>query len=340
LNSLIPILLLLTLGAISTQAQNLVYATDFEEFDVGVGEWLNQDHWLGNDSACVGIDDNIVSGLGKTAYLGFAMPQKRKTVVLRRTPINPQDEEIDSISFRTLLGVQDSTNFRRDVFSFSVYNRLGKPLAGIRFDNRNASYGIWRYDGTTLVPTGVSFLRGEVYDLRFTISYADNTWSALFDGLPLFTDQPFHNSDEHLDFLGVAAEWIVGAETPDQYGNNWLLIGDWQVTTSSPLKDRLVFVQDSITKTIRTAQGLSYSSSSSSSSSSSEQRPKIRWQARANGRYFIESTTSLGGEWQVDGDSGVVKAGHLFELNLDLPTEGNKYYRLRRSSPQVEVIVP
>jgi len=348
---LIFILLATTLGA---YAQNLVYETDFEEFVSGQGAWLESDNWIGNDANCVGIDDNLISGLGKTAYLGFHSPQKRKTVILRQTPIDPQTEGIDSISFRTLMGVQDSTNLKRDIFAFSIYNQAGKPLAGIRFDNRDTSYGIWRFDGANLAATGTTFLRGQVYDLRFTITYANNTWSALFDGLPLFTDQPFNTTGEAMNFLGVAGEWIVTGGAPYQHGDNWLLVADWQITTSSPLKDELTFASMTASRdeevSFATTQQVTLVSSPSSlaltsslsvaSNAKPRKIPKLRWQARANGRYFVETVTDLGGEWNLAGESGLVLAGHRFELNLVAPDEGNRFYRIRRSSlealPQTE----
>lgn len=340
---LILILLATTLGA---YAQNLVYETDFEEFASGQGAWLESGKWIGNDANCVGIDDDLISGLGKTAYLGFHSPQNLKTVILRQTPIDLQAEGIDSISFRTLMGVQDSTNLKRDIFAFSIYNQAGKPLASIRFDNRDTSYGIWRFDGANLATTGTTFLRGQVYDLRFTISYANNTWSALFDGLPLFTDQPFNTTGEAMNFLGVAGEWIVTGGAPNQHGDNWLLVGDWQITTSSPLKDELTFASITASKdeeaSFATTQEVTLVSSPSSlvltssvmvaSNTQPRKIPKLRWQARASGRYFIETVTDLGGEWSTAGDSGWVLAGHRFELNLVAPDEGNRFYRVRRSS--------
>lgn len=316
-------------------AQNVVYETSFEEFSEGAGEWLNQPKWVGSCTNSVGIDDNIVSGLGKTAFLGFSKPLKKKVAVLRQTPISPQLERIDTISFQTLMGVQDSTNQRRDIFAFSVYNRQGKPLAGVRFDNRETSYGIWRFDGTEMTPTGTSFFRGQLYDLRFTISFADNTWSALFDGLPLFTDQPFHTNGEMLDFIGVAAEWIVTGDTPNDYGDNWLLVGDWKVSTSSPLKDELVLDPATLIAQLKVAELLTHDDDEDSKLPNGVELevPKLRWQARASGQYFIEISNGLGptNTWHVASASGWVLAGHRFELQLTIPEGSRRFYRVRRS---------
>lgn len=371
MNALKKILLSLvcTLVWVSPAAgQNVVYETGFEEFNGGIGGWVSN-KWIGNDLGCVGIDNNLVPGLGKTGYIGFNEPQTTKVVMMRPLPIATQEEGIDEISFRTLMGIQDSSNQRRDAFCFTVYNQIGKVLACLRFDNRNAHYGIWRFDGTDMENTGTAFLRGQLYDLRFNISYTNNTWSALLDGLPLFTDKPFHTAGETLDFRGVAAEWIITGGSPQQYGNNWLLVADWKVTTSSPLKDELVYVPLSphglvISQSVSSsssgvnadvfasasasasASGASASASANANASASGasasasvnvnaiQSPRLRWAARTNGRYYIETTQDLRSlqPWTVSGDSGWVQAGHQFELELDLPDEDQRFFRIRRST--------
>ena len=129
--------------------------------------------WIGNNigRAVHGIDQDVIAGggLGKTAFIGFSQPSS--TLVFVAKPINytPQSGDLPLVRVETLVGIQDSfAKTARDSFFVSVYNSSGGYLAGIRFDNRPATYGIWRADGANPDhDTGVIFYRGELHLLSF-----------------------------------------------------------------------------------------------------------------------------------------------------------------------------
>ena len=175
-------------------------------------------------------------GLGKTAFIGFSLPSS--TLVFVAKPINytPLSGDLPLVRVETLVGIQDSVaKTTRDSFFVSIYNSSGGYLAGIRFDNRPATYGIWRADGINAdQDTGVIFYRGEVHLLSFTVNLPANRWSAQLDGIPLFEDAPFTATTRTVGFGYLAYEWQLGAATATGYGDNWMLVAD-TVVRSAPL---------------------------------------------------------------------------------------------------------
>ncbi|MFT6864095.1 MAG: hypothetical protein ACJAVK_002657, partial [Akkermansiaceae bacterium] len=135
------------------------------------------------------------------------------------------------VEIDTLLGIEDSTNNRRDDFFISIYNSGGNRLASIRFDNEdpaafNSQFGIWREDGTNTFDTLVDFIPSELFNLVATINLESNTWSADIGGIPLFTDQQFTNTENPVNFGFLAFEWDLAALIPLGYGDNFLLVAD------------------------------------------------------------------------------------------------------------------
>ena len=219
----------------------LLYRTDFENFVSGDDKWVGTDGWIGNNTgrAVHGIDQDVIAGggLGKTAFIGFSLPSS--TLVFVAKPINysPQPGDLPLVRVETLVGIQDSSTLHpaRDSFFVSVYHSSGGYLAGIRFDNRPATYGIWRADGANPDhDTGVIFYRGELHLLSFTVNLPINRWSAELDGIPLFEDAPFTATTRTVGFGYLAYEWQLGAATATGYGDNWMLVAD-TVVRSAPL---------------------------------------------------------------------------------------------------------
>ena len=120
-----------------------LYKTDFESFMTGPNQWVGTDGWLGNSTTTGshGIGSGLISGLGKTAYLGLNQPNTNFVTVLRPVNHNPVSEGTAELEFETLMGVEDSTNGRFDDFYFSFYNNAGEFLgAGTR--ERRVAAGI------------------------------------------------------------------------------------------------------------------------------------------------------------------------------------------------------
>lgn len=202
---------LLALTGSAIAETGLLYETDFEQFSIGDNQWAGNEGWFSNSeassTAVQGIDDGIVLGLGKSAFLGFNEPATRWSYVARQLDHDPAAENSSRIDIDTLLGIQDSTNGRYDYFFVSIYNISGEFLAPIQFSNEQEAYGIWRDDGRTLTDTTVDFLTGEVQLLVLHIDPINNRWSAEFDGIPLFTDEIFTQTGKDITLGSLAYEW-------------------------------------------------------------------------------------------------------------------------------------
>lgn len=130
----------------------LLYRTDFENFTAGDNNWAGTDGWSSSNilSGVQGIDQDVIpgGGLGKTAFIGFRQPSARLTVMAKPVNYTPGATGFPLVRVETLIGIQDSVaKTARDSFFVSVWNSAGGYLAGIRFDKRPATYGIWRADG-------------------------------------------------------------------------------------------------------------------------------------------------------------------------------------------------
>jgi hypothetical protein len=225
--------------AVGPVGAGLLYRTDFEDFTAGDDHWANVNGWIGNSTGVGvhGIDQDAIAGgaLGRTAFIGFKQPSA--TFVFVAKPINyaPLAGDLPLIRVETLLGIQDSSNAYRDSFCVGIYNKTGSRLAGIRFDNRIATYGIWRADGINPeYDTGVIFYRGEIHLLSFTINLTTNLWSAELNGIPLFKNVQFTATSSAVNFGMLAYEWRLESTLTTNHGDNWMLIAD-TVVRSAPL---------------------------------------------------------------------------------------------------------
>lgn len=217
----------------------VLYSTEFENFISGDDKWVDTEGWIGNskDYGVHGIDQDVIAGggLGKTAFLGFNQPSATLVVVAKPINYSPQVGDLPLVRVETLVGIQDSvTTSARDSFFVSVYNSSGGYLAGIRFDNRLDTYGIWRGDGKSDYDTGEGFARGDLHLLGFVINLPTNRWSADLDGIPLFANAPFTATTNTINFGLLAYEWQLDSTAPSGHGDNWMLIAD-VVVRSAPL---------------------------------------------------------------------------------------------------------
>jgi hypothetical protein len=234
------ILTSVTLAVLSAEGA-LLYRTDFENFVSGDNKWAGTDGWIATNKTLgvQGIDQDVIAGggLGKTAFIGFNQPDANLVVVLRAFKYSPKLGDLPLVRVETIIGIQDSSTLHpaRDSFFVSIYNSSLEYLAGIRFDNRPNTYGIWRADGANDDhDTGVIFYRGELHLLSFVINLPANLWSAELDGIPLFENAPFTATARAVDFGYLAYEWQLGATAATGYGDNWMLVAD-TVVRSAPL---------------------------------------------------------------------------------------------------------
>lgn len=230
---------LLALGQAAAVA-GVLYRTDFETFASGNDKWVGTDGWIGNCTGLGvhGIDQDVIpgGGMGKTAFIGFSQPSATLAFVAKPIHYSPQPGDLPMVRVETLVGIQDSVaKAARDSFFVSIYNSAGGYLAGIRFDNRTATYGIWRADGANADhDTGMIFYRGELHLLSLEIHLPTNRWSAELDGIPLFANAPFTATTRPVAFGFLAYEWQLGAATAAGYGDNWMMVAD-TVVRSVPL---------------------------------------------------------------------------------------------------------
>ncbi|QTN32135.1 hypothetical protein HZ994_07260 [Akkermansiaceae bacterium] len=213
-----------------------VYQTDFENFQAGPNRLVGTENWVGNSttSGSHGIDQDAIpgSGLGKTAFIGFAPPAGAINPVLvsRSVNLNPATNSEPIIEFESLLGIKDSTNAFRDSFWISFFNiSHGTRLAHIRFANEANSSWIYYGDGVGITNTQVNFIPGEIHLLLVRIDLVMNRWSAYLDGIPLFNGVPFTaltGTSAGRTLGSVGAEWRRSGLS---WGDNWMLIADWQV---------------------------------------------------------------------------------------------------------------
>jgi hypothetical protein len=219
-----------------------LYSTQFEEFTAGNNRWGGSNGWASNNSnnGVQGIMQDPVADLplGKAAYLGYASPSNAFTFVYRPVNHDPVATGFPEVQFNSLLGVQDSTNSKRDRFYISFYNMAGAFLAAVVFDNTTGK--VLTDDGVTVRDTGTTFLRGDqllgiaaLQILDVSINFSKNEWSAELDAVPLFS-QKFTSVQAALTLGPVAAEWELASGSPGQSGDNWLLVADWLVASIPP----------------------------------------------------------------------------------------------------------
>jgi hypothetical protein len=292
-----------------------LYWTDFEDFSVGPNQWAGTGGWLGNSATTGshGISQGLVPGLGKTAYLGLNRPSAPFVSVYRPLAHDPVAEGTAALEFETLMGIEDSTNGRHDDFYFSFYNIAGQFLGAILLSNNPLTYGIWRLDGNGVFDTGIDFTHGELHLLNARIDPHANTWSAEFDGLPLFTGATFNATGRPRTFGPVAAEWQLDAALPENHGDNWLLVADWRVTAVPPGTETFNVEEFSI---------------------SESGQPVLGWTGEPGWTYRVTWSDDLV-EWLDDlpGSSFIV-TGKAAPLQFTDPTprgSGARYYRIERS---------
>jgi hypothetical protein len=236
------LILLLPILASTPSRAGTLYATDFDSFPAGDNLWAGTQGWLSNNNTggVQGILQDPVKDLplGKAAFIGFNTPAAALTVVYRPMNFDPVASGQPRVEFQSLLGVQDSTNGRRDRFHLTFYNIGGDFLAALTFDNTNAR--VLSDDGSTVRDSGVTFLKGDpllglaaLQLLHVGIDFHLNRWSASLDGVPLF-DRTFTVTGKPLTLGTVAVEWEIPSGSPALAGNNWLLVADWLLASIPP----------------------------------------------------------------------------------------------------------
>ena len=226
-------ILITLLFLIPTIQGEILYDTDFDTFPTGENNWSGIDGWISNDntSGVQSIDGNVLSSLLNTATLGFAEPTTEFTFVALDLSYDHIFSGKPIVEINTLTGIEDSTNNQRDDFYLSFYNSEGDRLASIRFDNEspdnvNSQFGIWRENGANQFDTLFDFAPGELFNFAATVDLEYNTWSASFDGVPIFENAQFSNTTNPINIGFLAFEWELAGLSTSDHGDNFLLVAD------------------------------------------------------------------------------------------------------------------
>ncbi|HCQ80598.1 MAG TPA: hypothetical protein DIV46_11530 [Verrucomicrobiales bacterium] len=186
----------------------VLYDTDFDSFPAGPNNWSEIESWISNDttSGAQSIDGNVLPALLNTATLGFAQPTTPFTFVALNLGYDHITSGKPIVEIDTLIGIEDSTNNRRDDFYLTIYNRNGNRLASVRFDNEspnngNSQFGIWR------------------------------------------ENVQFSNITSPINFGLLAFEWELNASSTSNHGNNFLLVADINIQSFSRQPDLEVTFQ-------------------------------------------------------------------------------------------------
>lgn len=233
----IPLILLLLSPLVHA---DLLYETDFDDFPAGNNQWAGTDGWTSNDnsSGAQSIDAGLIPALLQTASIGFNRPSDDFTFVALNLGYDHVATGVPEVEIDALLGIEDSTNNRRDDFLLTIYNSTGDPLAWIRFDNQdpnalNSQFGIWRHDGDNTFDTQLDFMAGELFNLFISLNLETNTWSADIGGNPLFANAQFTATDKPVNFGFIAFEWDLSFNNPIGYGDNFLLLADLSIRSAT-----------------------------------------------------------------------------------------------------------
>ncbi|MFO1512281.1 MAG: hypothetical protein U1F83_05100 [Verrucomicrobiota bacterium] len=210
----------------------------FTQFEFGEGYSTNYDlagqkSWTSEGTGGNGILAGFFPGQGQQAYLGFSPPDAGddQLVVWPTNQFNPVALGLPVVKFSVQMQVADSSNGNYDFFQWRAYNRQGKRLFIIDFDNyfTNINY---RLDGTNnYVDTGVSFAPDTTYTLFVTMNFASNRWSASLDNTLIVTNLPMTTTNAQLSYGDMDAVWLLyDTNAP---GDNYLLFDNYHVTAET-----------------------------------------------------------------------------------------------------------
>lgn len=210
-----------------------VYSTGFEVaegYDPGL-ELVGQNNWIGFGSGGNGILTNFFEGYGQQAYIGFAPPAPKDEVLnvwrpIGLAPINPGQP---IVKFTVMMQIVDSTNGQYDDFRWSVYNTNGARLFTLDFDNSSLqiSYGLDNNAG--FVPTGLAFDNEGYYELKVSMNFARNLWTATLNDTILVNSKEITTTNAVLNFGDVDAVWAI--RKAGAAGNNFMIFDNFVITT-------------------------------------------------------------------------------------------------------------
>ena len=206
----------------------VLYSTDFSSFPVGDDQLVGHDGWDGNSigQGVHGVGENLVSGLGKSGWIGYGLP-RTNLVKIYRSMAGASNSPPSRISFAALIGISSSISGGDDIFNVSFHNTGGVFLASMKFNTSLNDFGIWTDNGVTKTFTGSFFTLDQIHTLSIEIDLQTNGWSGYLDGATVFQNSRFTASSAARNAGSFALEWqIANMQDP---GDNWLLFDNLSV---------------------------------------------------------------------------------------------------------------
>ncbi|HVV71399.1 MAG TPA: hypothetical protein VHI52_07860 [Verrucomicrobiae bacterium] len=230
-------LLLLTVTALSfifslaARGDALIYQTGFEASE-GYRTNLDlagQNGWQQAGSGGNGLVTDLFSGSRQQAYVGFTPPSTGDDFLLLYQPIN---KGLAHVKFSVNMAISDSSNSNYDDFYWTLFDQQLSNLVTLDFDNYELK--VYYYlDGTnSRVWSGLTFTNAVEYPLTMDLDFANNRWSARFDGRLLATNQPLTTVGAPLNLGDIDAGWVI--YDPAAPGDNFMVFDDYSVTATIP----------------------------------------------------------------------------------------------------------
>ena len=207
-----------------------VYHTGFEakqDFDIEF-TLIGQGGWEGEGTGGNGLLENNFEGMGQQAYLGFWPAEEVDEIYTSLwQPIKGIGPEETQITVTVLLMFVDSTNGHRDDFRWTLYNDNVQRLVTLDFDNatQNINYAL---EDDLFLPTGYSFEYEALYDLKFVMDFAANTWTVSVGEEDIVSKKKLTTKGSRLAFGDLGPTWAY--RDPENPGNNYLVFDDYRVT--------------------------------------------------------------------------------------------------------------
>ena len=255
--------------------ERTVYYTGFEseqDYDVEF-TLIDQDGWLGEGNGGNGLMDNYFEDMGQQAYIGYWPPEEAAepfTSLWR--PVDGIGPEETRITVTMLMMIVDSTNDRRDDFRWTLYNDNVRRLMTLDFDNetRNINYAL---DDDVFLPTEYGFEHEAVYELKFVMDFASNSWTVSVGEEVLVDSKKLTTTGAALTFGDLGPSWII--RNPEAPGDNYMVFDEYRITAE---------IRDEIPETPPTLEW---------AGSLINGRAKLRLGGNATTNYIVEASDDL-----------------------------------------------
>ena len=256
------------------QARTL-YHSDFEpeqDFDMEFA-LIGQGGWEGEGTGGTGLVKNNFEGMGHQAYIGYWPPEEAtETFTSLWRSVEGISPEETRITVTMLMMIIDSTNDQRDDFRWTLYNDNVRRLMTLDFDNetRNINYAL---DDDVFLPTEYGFEHEAVYELKFVMDFASNSWTVSVGEEVIVDGKKLTTTGAALTFGDLGPSWII--RNPEAPGDNYMVFDEYRITAE---------IRDEIPETPPTLEW---------AGSLINGRAKLRLGGNATTNYTVEASDDL-----------------------------------------------